>query len=322
MLVLLVILLVFSCISGVCFGAVRLSLGEVISAAFGAEGKAERIIRCIRIPRVFGSVLSGAALALSGVIIQAVLGNPLASPGVIGVNAGAGFFVTLFSALMPAAVSLLPLAAFFGAFSAVAAVFLIARKAELSRITLVLAGTAISALFNAATDTVTELFPDTLSGVASFKIGGLGGITIDKLSPAWIIILVGIVLAFLLNRELDMLSLGGNAAFTLGMNVKAVRAAFLIIAAALAGAAVSFAGILGFVGLIVPHICRRIIGCEGRWLIPASVLMGASFVTLCDVISRTVFSPNEISLGIVISYIGAPFFIYLLLRKKGGNHNA
>lgn len=322
MLVLLVILLIFSCILGICFGAVRLSFGEVISAFLGTESTAGRIVRYIRIPRVLGSMLSGAALALSGAIIQSVLGNPLASPGVIGVNAGAGFFVTLCSALLPTAAALLPVAAFFGAFFAVAIVFLIARKAEMSRITLVLAGTAISSLFNAGTDTVTELFPDTLSGITSFKIGGLGGITMERLSPAWIIILVGMIIAFLLNRELDLLSLGDNAAFTLGLNVKAVRLALLIIAAALAGAAVSFAGILGFVGLIVPHICRKLVGCESRWLMPACVLMGASFVTLCDVISRTIFSPNEISLGIVISYIGVPFFIYLLLKRKGGNHSA
>lgn len=319
----LAILLIFSALAGICLGSVRLSPREVISALVsGGSTPDGRIVYCIRLPRVLGSMLAGAALALSGAIIQAVLGNPLASPGVIGVNAGAGFFTVLCSALFPAAVSWLPAAAFTGAFAAVMLVYIIARKTEASKITLVLAGVAISSLFNAGTDTVTELFPDTLSGITSFKIGGMGNITTERLTPAWIIIFVGIAAAFLLVNEIDVLSLGDKTAFTLGLNVKAVRLILLMIAAALAGAAVSFAGLLGFVGLIVPHICGKLVGYESRYKMPACVLLGAAFVTLCDIISRTLFSPNEISLGIVISYIGVPFFIYLLLKKKGGKHNA
>ncbi len=329
LLVLLIVLFV-SALAGICLGSVRLSPSEVFTAlASGKSTPDGRIVYCIRLPRVLGSMLAGAALALSGAIIQAVLGNPLASPGVIGVNAGAGFFTVLCSALLPTAAKMLPTAAkmlpaaaFVGAFAAVMTVYIIARRTEASKLTLVLAGAAISSLFNAGTDTVTELFPETLSGISSFKIGGIGNITLEKLFPAWIIIAVGIAAAFLLHNETDVLSLGDKTAFTLGLNVKATRFVLLIIAAALAGAAVSFAGILGFVGLIVPHICGRLIGYESRYKMPACVLLGAAFVTVCDIAARTIFSPNEISLGIVISYIGVPFFIYLLLKKKGGKHNA
>ena len=322
-LLVLAVVLVVSALAGICLGSVRLTPSEVLSALAGGESTPDgRIVYCIRLPRVLGAMLAGAALALSGAIIQAVLGNPLASPGVIGVNASAGFFTVLCSALFPTAVKMLPAAAFIGAFAAVMIVCIIARKTEASRLTIVLAGVAISSLFNAGTDTVTELFPETLSGISSFKIGGIGNITLEKLFPAWIIIAVGTAAAFLLHNETDVLSLGDKTAFTLGLNVKATRFALLVIASALAGAAVSFAGILGFVGLIVPHICGRLIGYESRYKMPACVLLGAAFVTVCDIIARTLFSPNEISLGIVISYIGVPFFIYLLLRRKGGKHNA
>lgn len=322
-LLVLLIVLFAAALAGICLGSVRLTPSEVFSAlASGKSTPDGRIVYCIRLPRVLGSMLAGAALALSGAIIQAVLGNPLASPGVIGVNAGAGFFTVLCSALLPTAAKMLPAAAFVGAFAAVMTVYIIARKTEASKLTLVIAGAAISSLFNAGTDTVTELFPETLSGISSFKIGGIGNITLEKLFPAWIIIAVGIIAAFLLHNETDVLSLGDKTAFTLGLNVKVTRFVLLMIAAALAGAAVSFAGILGFVGLIVPHICGRLIGYESRYKMPACVLLGAAFVTVCDIAARTLFSPNEISLGIVISYIGVPFFIYLLLKKKGGKHNA
>ncbi len=316
-------LVMISALAGICLGSVQLSPAEVFNAIMSGESTPNgRIVYCIRLPRVLGSLLAGSALALSGAIIQAVLGNPLASPGVIGVNAGAGFFTVLCSALFPAAVSWLPAAAFLGAFAAVAAVYLIARKTGASKMTIVLAGVAISSLFSAGTDTITELFPETLSGINSFKIGGMNNVTLEKLTPAWLIIAVGITAALLMSHEIDLISLGDKTAFTLGMNVRAVRLALLITAAALAGAAVSFTGVLGFVGLIIPHICGRIIGFDSRVKLPACVLCGAAFVTLCDIISRTLFSPSEISLGIVISYIGVPFFIYLLLKKRGGKHRA
>ena len=264
LLVLLIVLFV-SALAGICLGSVRLSPSEVFTAlASGKSTSDGRIVYCIRLPRVLGSMLAGAALALSGAIIQAVLGNPLASPGVIGVNAGAGFFTVLCSALLPTAAKMLPAAAFVGAFAAVMTVYIIARRTEASKLTLVLAGAAISSLFNAGTDTVTELFPETLSGISSFKIGGIGNITLEKLFPAWIIIAVGIAAAFLLHNETDVLSLGDKTAFTLGLNVKATRFVLLIIAAALAGAAVDLPTISGEVGdLRAARAVAVACGCDG-----------------------------------------------------------
>lgn len=315
--------LLLSFLLGICAGSEWISPAELISELF-TEGLSsnERIVLYIRLPRMFAAMLAGSALAVSGTVIQAVLGNPLAAPNIIGVNAGAGLFTVICIALFPTAVKLLPAAAFLGALFAVLTVYGIARKTGASRMTLVLAGVGVSSLLNAVIDTITTLFPDSLVGITSFKIGGVAGVTLKSLSPAWIFIAVGILAALCLRHDLDILSLGENTARSLGMNVGAVRFVFLVIAAMLAGAAVSFAGLIGFVGLVVPHISRKLAGSsENTVVLPICVLIGAAFLSICDTLSRVVAAPYELPLGIVVSYIGVPFFIWLLLRKKEARHN-
>ena len=310
-----------SAVLAVCLGAVPVSPGELISALAGSsDTAAARILLHVRLPRTAGTLLAGAALSVAGRIIQCVLGNPLASPNIIGVNAGAGFFTVLCIALFPYDTALQPFAAFFGALAAVMAVYFIARKTGASRITLVLAGIAVGSLLNAGIDTITVFMPNSVPGITSYKIGGLAGVTFGKLSPAWIIILVGLLAAILLSRDLDVLSLGDTTAKSLGMNAELTRFLLLTTAAALAGAAVSFAGLIGFVGLIVPHCAAKITGSGNSLTLPVCALLGAAFLTVCDIVARTLFAPFEIPLGIIVSYIGVPFFIYLVLRKKGGRH--
>ncbi len=312
-------LLVASIILGVCFGSVRIPVKEFFSAVYKAENTVNyRIIKAVRIPRVLASVLAGSALAVSGVIIQAVLENPLAAPSIIGVNSGAGFFAVLAMALFPYNTALIPAAAFLGAMLSVAVVYMIARKNGASKITLVLAGVAVGNLLSAGINTITTFYPDSLTGANAFRIGGVAGITIAKLTPAWIYIVVGILLAVLFSNELDILSLGDKTAKSLGMNVKFIRLAVLMIGAMLAGVAVSFSGLISFVGLIVPHISRYFIKSGNLRLIIGAAVLGGAFVTICDLLSRVLFSPYEIQLGIVISYIGVPFFIYLIMKKRGG----
>ena len=317
-----IFLLIFSSLAGIFLGAVGIS-PEQIFADISQCGlsKSERILLYVRLPRVLGTILAGAALAVSGAIIQAVLGNPIAAPNIIGVNAGAGFFTVLCLAVFPNSLSYLPAAAFLGALATVMLVYTIAKKTGASKMTLVLSGVAVSSLMNAASDTVITLFPDVLTGFSSFRAGSVSGLSLSEISPAWIYILVGIFGAFLLSHDLDILSLGDKTAQSLGLNVSLVRFIFLAIAALLAGAAVSFSGLIGFVGLIVPHIVRRLSGTsENRIIIPLCAIFGGAFVNVCDIASRTIFAPYELPLGICISYIGAPFFIYLLIRKKGGKH--
>ena len=312
---------IVAAVLSVCLGAVSISPSEMINALTGnSDSAAQRILLYVRLPRTCGTLLAGAALSVSGRIIQCVLGNPLASPNIIGVNAGAGFFTVLCIALFPYNTFLPPFAAFLGALAAVFAVYFIARKTGASRITLVLAGIAVGALLNAGTDTITVFMPNSVPGITAYKIGGLAGVTFDKLSPAWIVILVGLCAALLLSRDLDVLSLGDITAKSLGLNVNVTRFLLLTTAAALAGAAVSFCGLIGFVGLIVPHAAVKLAGPENRAALPVCALLGATFLTVCDLVSRVLFAPFEIPLGIVVSYIGVPFFIYLILRKKGGKH--
>ncbi len=315
------LLVILAAVLGICLGSVKIPVSELFEAIIsGGETVNSRIILYARVPRVAAAALAGCALAVSGVIIQAVLENPLAAPSVIGVNSGAGFFAVLAMALFPQNSAAVPTAAFLGAVVTVLAVYAIAVKSGASKITLVLAGVAVSNLLTAGINTVTTFYPDALNGISSFKIGGVSGITLEKLSPAWIYIVIGIVIAMLLSHELDILALGDRTAKSLGMNIKTIRLVLLVSSALLAGAAVSFAGLLSFIGLIVPHMARHFIKSGNARLIPASALMGAAFVIFCDMLSRFLFAPYEIQLGIVVSYIGVPFFIYLIMKRKGGRH--
>lgn len=316
----LLLLTLLSAVLSLCLGSTTLSPALVPQALLGQlEGSVEgQIIQFVRLPRTCGCLLAGMALAVSGAVIQSVLNNPLAAPNIIGVNSGAGLMVVLCSALFPQSVALTPLAAFLGAFLGVLLVLLIAERTGASRITLVLAGVAVSNIFSAGIDALVTFFPDAVLSYTDFRIGGLNNLSMDRIIPAFWAVLAALVLLFSLSSEMDILALGRETAQSLGLPVKPLRLALLALAAALAGAAVSFAGLLGFVGLIVPHIMRRTVGEDSRPLLAACALGGASLLTLCDLLSRVLFAPYEIPVGIVLSLAGGPFFIWLLLRQRGG----
>ncbi len=301
------------------FGAVSIPLTEVLAVFLGHGGETQgRIILLARLPRLCGCLLAGAALASSGVIIQAVLSNPLAAPNVIGVNAGAGLAVALCCAVLPGAVAFTPFAAFLGALAGVLLVLFLSEKAGASRITLVLAGVAMSSIFSAGIDAVVTFFPDALAGYSDFRIGGVKNLSMARLAPAFWVILIALAAALSLSNELDLLLLGSETAQSLGLPAKRLRLLLLALAAALAGAAVSFAGLLGFVGLLVPHIMRRLVGEQSFPLLLSSALGGAALLTLCDLLSRLLFAPFELPLGVVLSLTGGPFFLWLLLRQRKG----
>ncbi|MDD6207089.1 MAG: iron ABC transporter permease [Clostridiales bacterium] len=314
---LLVILLLMSLAVSICIGTVSVSFGDLIHA-LGREpySMQERVLRYVRIPRVCGAALAGMGLAVSGTIIQTILGNPLAGPNIIGVNSGAGFSVVLFSALFPDAYNGMPLAAFAGALITVLVVYKTAEKTGSSKITIVLAGVAINSMLSAATDVVYTFCSESLTRSNGFRIGGLNGVNTKVLIPASIAILTAVFLAFCLHNELEVLSLGEDTAHSLGLPVRYYRFLFLVLAAVLAGASVSFAGLLGFVGLIIPHAARILSREEGRYQIVISALLGAVFLVICDLLARTLFQPFELPVGIVLSFIGSPCFIYLLFRQR------
>ena len=301
-------------------GPVKLAPGQVFAALTGRDtaSTAARIVRYSRLPRVCAAMLAGGALAVSGAVIQTGLNNPLASPGILGVNSSAGLAVALVCAVAPAAQRYTPLIAFVGALAGTLLVMGLSQSTGASRTTVILAGIAISNLFSAGIDAVITLVPEALSGVSDFRIGGFTGVTMARLGPAAALILISLVIVLSLSQQLDILALGSDTAQSLGLSVRPVRFLLLTLAAALAGAAVSFAGLLSFVGLIVPHAMRTLAGEDSLPLLVSSALGGACFVTLCDLLARVLFAPFELPVGIVLAFAGAPFFLWLLFRRKGG----
>ena len=274
------------------------------------------ILRYIRLPRVMAAVFAGAGLAGAGVVIQTLLGNPLAGPNIIGVNSGAGFMTVIAAVLFPLLPQAQPLAAFLGALASVAITYLLSRRAGTSRMTILLAGIVLNSLFNAASEALCTFFPDIHMHYSAFRVGGLASVQTSVLVPAAGLILLLTAIVQLKADTLELLALGDETAFALGVPVKQNRMLLLVCAAGLAGAAVSFAGLIGFLGLIVPHGARMVVGDEIKKLFPLSVIWGSLLLLACDTVARTAFAPFELSVGIVLSVIGAPVFIRMLLRRK------
>ncbi|WP_300684435.1 FecCD family ABC transporter permease [Acutalibacter sp. 1XD8-36] len=318
-LALLAVLVLLCGILGVSLGSTIIDLPAAFAGAISGDFSSpqSRILLYVRLPRVSAAMLAGSALAVSGMLIQAVLNNPLAAPNVIGVNAGAGFFTFLAIAILPGVRGAAQLGAFFGALFAV--LLVCAVSARTGRLTIILSGVAVSSIFTAGINTVKTFYPDTLYNGSTFLIGGFSGISLKDLSPAWAMILAALIISWLMSGQADLLGLGEASARSLGMNVGLARFGLIILSCILAGCAVSFSGLLSFVGLLAPHMVRRIFGearTSHRVLIPAAALLGAGFVTLCDLLSRILFAPYELPVGILLSALGGPFFLALLLRER------
>lgn len=317
------VLAFLSTVLSLCLGAAKLPLSHLWQAILGGPNSTAGIIFWYsRLPRTAACLLAGAALATSGCVLQSVLGNRLASPGIIGVNAGAGLAVTVCCAAGLLSGWVISIAAFGGAMVAALTVMLLARKTGASRTTVILSGVAMNSILNALRDAVTTLIPEAGMLGGDFRVGGFSAVSTQRLMPAAVLIFTGLIVCLSLCNELDVLALGEETAQSLGLSVKKMRAIFLILAAVLAGSAVSYAGLLGFVGLLVPHAARRLVGNESRKLMPLCALGGAGFVTACDLASRLLFAPFELPVGILMAIIGGPFFLWLLLQRKGGRPHA
>lgn len=313
-------LVVFT-IAAVLIGSSTVSLSELFALLTGGSisDSARSILVNVRFPRVLAALLSGAALAISGALIQAVLDNPLAGPNIIGINSGAGLAVLLAGSFFPGLLYLQPLAAFAGALFCAFIIFIISLSAGTTRLTLVLAGIALSSIFAAGMNTILIINPDAYVGASTFLVGGLSGTLMQNLLWPAVYIVFGAIAACLISSRLNILSLGDVTAHSLGMRVPRWRITILALAALLAGAAVSFAGLLGFVGLIVPHLVRFLVGHDNRIVIPLSAVFGAAFVVCCDLCSRVLFAPYELPVGILMAFLGGPFFIYLIIKNRKTN---
>ena len=313
--------LVFSFLLSLSIGSVKFSLKEVIFGIFCVSEyeKQSLIILSLRLPRTIGAVLSGAALSAAGLMLQQATGNDLCSSNIIGANAGAGFFVILLLCLFPGLYYYLPSVAFIGAITATLLVIVISQfsPAHSRKTTLILAGVAVGAFFNAGISFLSYRFPDALLSYTSFTSGSISGVYFKDIAVPGCIISVCIILAFVLSGKLKLLCIGDKMAYSLGINVKRIRIYALILSSALCASSVAFAGLIGFVGIIIPHAAKKFISIDSGFLLPVSVLFGGTTLILSDLIGRTLFAPSELPCGIITSALGAPFFIFLLCRKRG-----
>ncbi len=304
------------------FGSAKLRYEEMIKGLLCGKGyEYEAVIMLkIRLPRLLASIISGIGLSLSGVLLQSVMANDLASPNTIGVSSGAGLMTVICLSLFPALSIFLPIAAFIGAFGASVLIMLISRAAGGGRSTVILAGIALTSLFSAGISFVLALDTDAIASYNSFSVGGFDSVTIKNLILPFIIIFSCLVLSIFVSGRITALGLGDDIAAGLGIHPIRLRAFCLMLAALSAASVVSFAGLLGFVGLIVPHITRKLVGHELLPQLFCAPPLGALIVTVSDLAGRTLFAPAEISVGIIMAFVGAPFFFVLLLKRRGDHY--
>ncbi|MDY0289239.1 MAG: iron ABC transporter permease [Sphaerochaeta sp.] len=281
-----------------------------------------RIVRHVRLPRTLAAMLCGMAMALSGAILQKVLHNPLAGPSLIGVNSGAGLFTLLGAAFFPHLVALGPTVAFVGAMLSSLLVYTLARRSGSTRLTIILAGVAVSSLLGSCTDALLTLRPDTQMGRLDFLIGSFAHIPFSQVVQGAPYIVGSALLALVLGHDLTILSLGDEVALSLGLDVGRTRFFALMLASLLSASSVSMCGLVGFVGLVIPHMVRSLIGEDSSLYLFHTAAAGAVLTLGCDLVARNLFRPYELPVGIVLSFIGSPFFLLLLFRQKnkGGSH--
>lgn len=314
--VILALILVSGIVLGVGYGSIGLSPSQVIEGLIGSEDHQwHRVVWNVRFPRVLLGALVGMNLATSGVILQAVMGNPLADPSVIGVSSGAGLFGVSVLLILPSQVGLVTPMAFVGAMLAAVTIYALAwRGGGVQPLRIILAGVAVSALCSAGISAVMVLTADRAQAAIMFMNGSLAMRSWSEVSMVWPYTVIGILAAIIMARHLDIITLGDQIARGMGMNVQVNRLILTAIAALLAASTVSAIGLLSFVGLIVPHTMRLIVGNRHVILVPACVLAGAGLVTLSDTCTRMIVDPLEIPVGIMLALLGVPFFLFLLRR--------
>ena len=297
-------------------GSVEILPGEIWQGLIGnGAGTHEQILRNIRLPRTIVAALVGINLSLSGAILQGVMKNPLADPHIIGISSGAGLAGIFIMLMFPEAGWAITPVAFLGAMGAALLIYILAWKNGIRPIRIILAGVAVSAFLGAGISALMIFYSDRVHGALMWMIGGLSARSWSHVDIIWPYAMFGIALAMMGSRHLNILLLGDEIAKGLGLRVELTRILMTALAALLAASAVSVVGLLGFVGLIVPHAARLMIGSDYRFLLPASALLGAAVVTFSDTFARTAFTPTELPVGIIMSVLGAPFFLFLLRRE-------
>lgn len=308
------------CLLSLRFGSTYIGWRDFFAALFSREGSAAVILYGIRLPRLCGGLVAGVGLAVSGLLLQSITDNKMASPNLVGVSSGAGFAVILTLSVAAVPTVFLPFAAFVGAFFATLVIVSISSRLGMGKGTVVLVGLAFGSVLSAGISLLSLLDSDVLADYNAFSIGSLSGIELSDIAIPALLVALSFAAVRVLAYRINLLSLGDTAAGALGVNVKRLRALCMLLASASAAAAVSFAGLLGFVGLMAPHIARAFFGADTRRLVTPTAMLGALLVTASDLLGRLLFAPSELPVGIIMSLLGAPFFLGLLLW--GGRKNA
>jgi iron complex transport system permease protein len=315
-----VVLLALAMFAAISLGAKDLTLGTVWAAVFHYDRSlmTHQVIHELRLPRVLGAAVIGAALAVAGSLIQGITRNPLGDTGVLGINAGAMFVVAVSFAFFPnLPYGTLIVLSFLGALMSTLLVFGLGASAPggLTPMRLTVAGAVTAALLSSMTSGIAIYF-DLSQDLAFWYAGGVAGIKWSQLQILAPILLVVIAWSVALARSISLVSMGDEVALNLGLNLKRIRLLGMLTVVVLAGLSVSAAGAIGFVGLVVPHIARKLIGVDYRQIVPLSALLGAVLLVLADLGARMANPPEELAIGIMVSFIGVPFFLFLARKER------
>jgi iron complex transport system permease protein len=329
----LIILLVITILSSLAIGSVKIRINSIIRILLSTifpdiphtwPSSFETIVLHVRLPRILIGALVGSALATAGTNMQGLFKNPMADPSIIGISAGAGLGATMAIIFDLALLSIyfIPLMAFLGALVTVFIVYNLAKVGDTIPVgTMLLAGIAVGSFLSSVTSFAMYVGGTKLHQIMSWMLGGLAMGSWEYFMMACPIVVGGIILTFPFAKDLNIILLGEKEAKHLGVEVDRVKKALLILSSLITATAVAISGIIGFVGLMIPHIMRLIVGPDHRALLPSSALFGACFLICSDTVARTIIAPTEIPVGIITAFCGAPFFIYLLWKQKGRGMN-
>ncbi|MEC0089258.1 FecCD family ABC transporter permease [Paenibacillus macquariensis] len=299
-------------------GGVYIPIPDILSTLFSSSSDTvnSTIIWDIRLPRVLLAMIIGANIAISGALLQAVMGNPLADPGLTGVTSGAAACVLVIMLAAPEYTQFIPIAAFGGGLFAASIVYALAwRRSGISPVTIILSGVAVNALCGGLIGLLTIMYSDRLPAAVQWLNGSLAAKGNNALMMVLPYAIVGWILSFFAIRKANIIRLGDQVASNLGENVNRIRILLSLLAVFLAAISVAAIGMIGFVGLVVPHMARLLVGSDYKYMMPMSMALGALVLLIADTGGRTLFSPLDIPAGILMAVIGAPYFLYLMRKK-------
>ena len=312
-----VFVLCFTILISLRIGSIDVSFKELIDGMFlSKQSNNFLIIRDLRMPRVLSAVLIGGNLAVAGALLQTTMKNPLADPGIIGISSGASLGAIVVMVIFTDLIKYKIIIAFIGGIIAACLVYLIGEDKGFSPVRIILAGVCVNSILNALSSMVTVFNSAGVSSIQTWLLGSLVNVTWNDFKILALYTIVGIALCLLVIKSCDLMGLGDKTAQSLGLNVNRVRVMITFVAVFLTSISTGVGGVISFVGLVIPHICRFLIGSSHKFLIPFSYFMGGFLLLVADTVSRNIFRPYEIPVGLTMCLVGGPFFIYILRRSK------